>query len=87
MKQFGQITAALVSLAVAGLASAAEEKKTHQAPKIEGKGECHGINSCKGKGECGGPGYDCAGNNSCKGQGWISTTKAECKKKGGKFKS
>ncbi len=87
MNQFGKITAAFVGLALSHIAHSEEAKKTHESPKKPDKGECHGINSCKGKGECGGPGWDCAGNNTCKGQGWISTTAADCKKKGGKFKA
>jgi hypothetical protein len=81
----GTFLAAAATLVIATQVRAGEEKKTHEPPKKPGKGECHGVNSCKGKGECGGPGWDCAGNNACKGQGWITTTASDCKKKGGKF--
>lgn len=38
------------------------------------KGKCFGVNSCKG-------------NSAYKGQIFLELTKAECSKKGGKFKS
>ena len=93
MNSFGALASVVAGLVLSSTSFAAEtpakakeNTKAAAEPKSADKGECHGINSCKGKGESGGPGWDCAGNNTCKGKGWITTTAAECKKKGGKFK-
>jgi len=84
---FGAMSYAVATLVLAGAGADPKAKeKAEPTSKDTDKVECHGINSCKGKGECGGPGYECAGNNSCKGQGWLTKTKAECLKAGGKFK-
>jgi hypothetical protein len=77
----------LVHLSVATVLAASAQHVFADTAKEPAKGECHGANSCKGKGECGGKGTSCAGTNACKGKGWITTTKAECEKKHGKWKA
>ena len=85
----------LVSAAIGGLlfaASCTSNKTTPTKVTAEGdaqvvKGECHNMNACKGQGACGGADSSCAGTNECKGKGWLSLTEAECKDKGGEFKT
>lgn len=51
------------------------------------KGKCYGVNACKGQSACKTANSACKGQNACKGQGFLTMTKAECAKKGGKFES
>ena len=49
--------------------------------------QCLGIHACKGQSAChvlGPGGHACAGQNACKGKGWISVSRAECTRQGGK---
>lgn len=75
----------IISAAILGLLSMGVAPLAHAEDAA--KGECHGINACKGKGECGAAGHGCAGKNECKGKGWVTTTKAECDAKHGKFEN
>ncbi len=81
--------AALTGLLTVAACSSGGSTTDSASPAVDSgaTGECHGINSCKGTGDCGGKGYSCAGKNACKGQGWLKLKKAECEKKGGKFKA
>lgn len=75
------IAAAVASLALSGTASA-------QAPTpstVSNAVHCTGINSCKGTSDCKTAENACKGKNTCKGHGFLTTTKEECAKKGGKI--
>lgn len=68
--------AALIGTAVVSTATAKEKL-----------GKCVGANTCKGQSSCATAKSECAGRNDCKGKGWINkVSKADCAKKGGKFK-
>lgn len=81
------MTAALGGLALAATVSASSAEKGSGTPNPQTIGECHGINSCKGSSACHGAGNGCAGRNSCKGKGWVKTSKGECDRKGGSFRT
>ncbi|MGH8509902.1 MAG: BufA2 family periplasmic bufferin-type metallophore [Gammaproteobacteria bacterium] len=55
-------------------------------PAAEGKVKCWGINACTGTAECNTKAdlNACKGKNKCKTAGWLSKTKEECEKEGGK---
>jgi hypothetical protein len=78
LKSKSLFAAAVATMALAGgmniVSSAAAADMVH----------CSGVNSCKGTSECKTASNDCKGMNSCKGQGFLSLSKAECAKQGGK---
>ena len=73
------IAAAAASLFLSGTAAAADT-----AAVAADAVHCTGINSCKGTSDCKTAENACKGKNVCKGHGFLTTTKAECAKKGGK---
>jgi hypothetical protein len=75
------IAAAVASLVMCGTASAAGgDTAAIAADSVH----CTGINSCKGTSDCKTAENACKGKNVCKGHGFLTTTKEECAKKGGK---
>jgi uncharacterized membrane protein len=79
VKSGAVLAAAALSFAVSGVAL------TTASQAASGKVMCVGVNSCKGQSECKTAMNNCKGMNSCKGHGWLSLSKADCKKMGGKI--
>ncbi len=72
------IAAAAATMALSGVAPAAESSSAGDTV------HCAGINSCKGKSDCKTAENACKGQNSCKGHGFLAVKAAECSAKGGK---
>ncbi|WP_374337807.1 hypothetical protein [Leeia sp.] len=79
-----RIAASGLSLALAAAALLGGATLSTAAQAADAKVQCAGINSCKGTSECKTASNECKGQNSCKGHGWLSKSKAECMKLGGK---
>ena len=72
-----------VALAIAAAGMFAMAPMTVVAGE-EAKVHCYGVNSCKGKNDCKTANNACKGKSSCKGKGFLTMTKEECDKAGGK---
>ena len=81
LKTGALIAAAVASLALSGIASAAEPSSTTATANAV---KCTGTNSCKGTSDCKTADNACKGQNSCKGKGFVKMAKEDCEKKGGK---
>lgn len=81
-KKTAGFAVATAALLIAGCAS---DNKMDKKMSDKTMGQCHGVNSCEGKSACATAESACTGHNSCKGKGWITSSKADCDAKGGKF--
>ncbi|MES2126249.1 MAG: hypothetical protein V4463_03170 [Pseudomonadota bacterium] len=75
---------ALIAAAAAAMALSGQLMASETAAVAADAVHCTGINSCKGTSDCKTAENACKGQNVCKGHGFLTTTKAECAKKGGK---
>jgi hypothetical protein len=76
------LATAAAALFTSGQLTTAEEGAN---TTTEAKVHCGGVNACTGTSECKSATNACKGQNKCAGQGWLSMTKEECEKKGGKI--
>ena len=74
-------TGVALAVAAAGLFSIAPMSV---AVADEGKVHCYGVNKCKGHNDCKSASNSCKGQSACKGKGFVSLTKEDCEKVGGK---
>jgi hypothetical protein len=85
MASIKKLSGVTIAMAAAGLLLSGNAIAAEKGKSEEGTVHCAGINSCKGQTSCKSATNDCKGKNSCKGHGWLSVSKEECEKKGGKI--
>jgi uncharacterized membrane protein len=74
-------TGIAMAIAAAGMFSMAPMTVVAES---DAKVHCYGVNKCKGQNDCKTANNACKGKSACKGKGFLSMTKAECDKAGGK---
>ena len=81
IKSGALVAAAVAAMALSGNVLASDAAAAASASDAV---HCTGINSCKGTSDCKTAENACKGKNVCKGHGFVSVSKEECAKKGGK---
>jgi hypothetical protein len=84
-KQHISMGVAAVTLALAGMASAADAPAGSSGKAVAANDtvHCYNVNSCKGTGDCKTATNACKGQNSCKGHGFSARTATACLSGGG----